>query len=228
MSDRSDPRPTESPRRTAAYLRTILGMNPVWESEQILLARRKALALSVTAAGDQCSESTDQRASRKEGLERLKHVQEKFFELSDPILMSKLDALDANRHPELAASVIRLKACAKRRQQILSMFDDRVLNQDLVAALCNSLTMPQSEARLRREEYIRSLSTRRRLRQARRSAKRIRNSYPEVFELDRDWLTIVGGLKARPIRFLQLSTDGWFMVICGISVIVGLILSWLD
>jgi hypothetical protein len=192
----SGPLSEDRQQRAKQYLRDMFAMNPVWESQQVLIHRRKTLQLPAIVGA--CSEPADyeeQQRLREQGRERLKAIQSHYFQMPSDKLQDGLRSLSADRHPELAATVSRLTIAANHRESINAMLDDPKYDRDLAIAFGRSLTLAPADAGFAKEQYLRTLSKNRNFSKVLSSIQRIEEINPALFELERDWFAAIRNSK---------------------------------
>ncbi len=174
------------------YLGDMFALNPIWESHQILIQRRRTLKLPTVVGVDvEPVDYQEQQRRREQGLERLKKIQSHYFQMTADALQAGLGSLTADRHPELAATVSRLTAAAKHRESINAMLDDPECDRELAIAFGRSLTLAPADAGFAKEQYLRTLDNRRSHAKALKSIGRIEEIDPALIDLERDWFATI-------------------------------------
>jgi hypothetical protein len=179
----------------------MLEINPVWQSASALQLRRKTLRLpnhdprQTGMDTDSVDDMVSQHQSRVRARETVTHLQKQFFHLSDEELDSGISNLDPKEVPELAPTIRRLQTAARERHSFVAMLADKHFDRELVIALGKSVVLPQSEAGYVREKYIQNLTTKTSRKRARDTSLKIQKSYPNLFALERDWLTTLQNTK---------------------------------
>ncbi|MCR9207209.1 MAG: hypothetical protein NXI28_03190 [bacterium] len=184
------------------YLRSMLDINPVWQSASALQLRRKTLRMpnhdrrQSGVDSDSVDDMVAKHQKRAKARETVTHLQQKFFHLSDDELSSGLASLNAEEVPELAPTIRRLQTAASERNSFVTMLDDKKFDRELVIALGTSVVLPQSDAGYVREKYIQNLTTKSSRKRARETSLKIQKAYPNLFALERDWLTTLQNSKS--------------------------------
>ena len=221
-------------REAKAYLHDVLELNPIWQSGQILQRRRDLLGISsqqsdatLVQANDDAIDQQRLLRMRERGRERLKHLQTKFFELSESELSAALDELTPEKFPDLAATVARLRVAAQHRDTRVALFHEPNLDSNMIHALGWILVSPPSDAGFSRESYIQSLTTSKKVRLARESANFLSQNYPLLFQLERDWLTTIAnqtmpssGTLGNAAWKPKMGTSHWILVVIVIGILV--------
>ncbi|WP_233214783.1 hypothetical protein [Rhodopirellula bahusiensis] len=191
---------TDSPAKT--YLRSMLEINPVWQSGSALQLRRQTLKLSnhdrrqSGTDSDSVDDMMSKHQNRAKARESVAHLQKQFFHLSDEELTMGLANLNADDVPELAPTIRRLKTAADERNSFVTMLADKKYDRELVIALGKSVVLPPSDAGYVREKFIQNLTTKNSRKRARETSLKIQKAYPNLFQLERDWLTTLQDRKA--------------------------------
>ncbi|WDQ15675.1 hypothetical protein [Rhodopirellula sp. P2] len=182
------------------YLRSMLEINPVWQSASALQLRRKTLRLPNHDPRQTDADSVDDMVAkhqrRAQARETVAHLQKQFFHLSDEELESGITSVNATEVPELAPTIRRLQTAARERNSFVAMLADQRFDRELVIALGKSVVLPQSDAGYIREKFIQNLTTKSSRKRARDTSLKIQKSYPNLFGLERDWLTTLQNTKA--------------------------------
>ncbi|MFG0266645.1 MAG: hypothetical protein ACF8AM_16085, partial [Rhodopirellula sp. JB055] len=190
---------TDSPAK--AYLRSMLDINPVWQSASALQLRRKTLRLpnhdprQSGVDADSVDDMVVQHQKRAKARETVTHLQKQFFHLSDDELDSALSSLSTAEVPELAPTIRRLQTAASERNSFVTMLNDKKFDRELVIALGKSVVLPQSDAGYVREKFIQNLTTKSSRKRARETSLKIQKAHPNLFALERDWLTTLQNTK---------------------------------
>ncbi|WP_236623635.1 hypothetical protein [Rhodopirellula baltica] len=191
---------SDSPAKT--YLRSMLDINPVWQSASALQLRRKTLRMpnhdrrQTGVDSDSVDDMVAKHQNRAKARETVSHLQQHFFHLSDEELSTGLASLNAEEVPELAPTIRRLQIAASERNSFVTMLADKKFDRELVIALGKSVVLPQSDAGYVREKFIQNLTTKNSRKRARETSLKIQKAYPNLFALERDWLTTLQNSKA--------------------------------
>ena len=192
------------PSKAQAYLREMFQMNPVWQSRQIVSFRRETLGLKSIAPDQPASHEDHARIER--GRERakklLKHLQDNFFQMELERLQEELQSINTDLFPELSPIVERLRVATRHRDELISLHEDASLDKELLRAFGGAIILPPAEAGFVREQYLQSLKSGSQIRKARRTANYFKQRLPDLFGLERDWLTTVSDFSRKG--------GGWF------------------
>ena len=212
MTGQSNPTPNDIGPRAKRYLGDMFGMNPVWESQNILSYRREHLRLPAIELADAgSSDNYDQQQQlRQRGRQRLKRIQEHFFQMPSDELMAHLDSLPAEKHPELASTVSRLTTAAPYRSSINAMLDDPKLDRDLVIAFGRALTLTPADAGFAKEQYLQALNRGRNYGKAVETIRQFERLNPSLIELERDWFAAIH--RQRRPWFSGVNSGVWIAV----------------
>ncbi len=170
----------------------MFAMNPMWDSQRIMLHRRKTLRLPKVAGAVGSPDDDDREQRRRdEGREQLREMQARYFQMPKEELDAGLKLLAADRHPELAATVSRLNVASNHRDSINAMLDDSRFDRDLAIAFGRSLTLTPADAGFAKEQYLQSLTRSGGYSSAIRSVRRIEEIDPALIGLERDWFIAI-------------------------------------
>lgn len=182
-------------RDPITYLADVLQRNPLYEAEQIIDSRAAFLGLDKRRDAPQ-PQRHDQQALR-EGLQtEIDAVRSKFWTLALDELFQRIDALDADRFPELQPVVRRLRTIAGLRAAFPRLASHERAYLPLVHALKRCAALPPFDAGKIKEQFLRGLSRSGDLKAARETVGMIRREFPELYELEADWLKTIEQLKA--------------------------------
>ncbi|MCC9640853.1 hypothetical protein LOC71_01100 [Rhodopirellula sp. JC740] len=216
---------------TAEYLKTMLEINPVWQSASALQLRRQKLGLpnheSQSSGEESFEEAMANHETRKQARESVATLQKQFFHLSDDELSQRLSELNPKSTPELSATIHRLKTAASERNSFVDLLADDSFDRELVVSLGKAIVLPSSEAGYVRERYLQSLTTKSVRKKAASTSKRIAAQYPALFELERDWLLTLQNPKTSGPASARYTDWGsfrlWFIVIIVVLQIIRII-----
>ncbi|MGB7347877.1 MAG: hypothetical protein WBD20_26870 [Pirellulaceae bacterium] len=186
-----------------AYVREMLEMNPMWESSAILKRRRElwgidvqssptATVSSTASAGPSSSTHVEEQADRRReerARRSLETLQTQFFQLPAEKLSQHLQFLTHDRLPEFAAVAKRLKMVAQHRNTLLKI-NHEIDDSKFTYSLLHGLVSPAAKAGSLREQYIESIIAERRVKPSCEMIRTLVQQYPEIYELERDWLNL--------------------------------------
>ncbi len=161
------------------YLGEVLALDPLQQTGRILELR----ALARASAPDK------KRSPRAAAEAEIGELREKFYELESEEVQRRLATLALDDHPDLARSRARLLRVNELRPQLEALNADKKIDRELAMALCRVLVAPSADGAGVRDRSVRLAGAGARARDARRFAKRVRRRYPEVAELEADWLS---------------------------------------
>lgn len=179
----------------------MLEINPVWQSGSALQLRRSTLGMpnhdrrQTGGQSDSVDDMVAKYQNRAKTRETVSHLQKQFFHLSDEELSSSLASLNADEVPELAPTIRRLQTAANERNSFVEMLADKKFDRELVIALGKSVVLPRSDAGYVREKFIQNLTTKSSRKRARQTCLQMEKAYPNLFALERDWLTTLQNSK---------------------------------
>lgn len=184
--------------RAGRYLTRVLQINPLENPQQVLDLRRRALGLT-RVAGDrgQPRQAVDPQLEEKRQAMRgqVQRLQSDFWTMPLDRLRANLDALDARLAPELRPTIARLRTVATCRSEFPRLATVKNADLALVRAFKLAVVKPAAEAGPMRERFLNTIKDRKRLQHAQRMTRVIRDQYPILFQLEKDWFETILKMK---------------------------------
>lgn len=168
----------------------------MWESSTIVRRRRELWsgdkptpdAAAASSPAPVVDEQADRR--REERAHRYLHkLQTEFYSLPDNKLHEYIRFLQHDRLPEFAAKAKRLEAVAKHRDELLRV-EEETCDTKFAYSLLQGLVCPASQAGSLHEQYIESIIAESRVKHSCRMVRTFVQRHPEIYQLERDWLSL--------------------------------------
>ena len=199
-----------SRERAKRYVTSMLAINPLWQSRQALELRHRVLRLPDVPGGFSSDNASQQdhgakQAALQHGRQSIKDLQDNFYTLAIEDLNHQLDAIDVSELPQLRPVVNRMRVVAANRGVIAQMFQDEKMDRPLLQAFRKSLVASPADAGYLKEQYIQSLTNKKKQAAAKRTAERVAQHYPELHRLEKDWFETL----QRPGSGKILTTSGF-------------------
>lgn len=170
------------------YLAQALTMNPLEESDAILALRAEHLGLQPKAAS--LGEQSWQREQRREQLaKRINQLRYHFWSLPIQQLRAELDHADVSGLPELQPAVDRLRIVSFCRADFPRLAQHPKTQLDLFNLLKHVAVLPPRTASTVKENFLRSVKTAGQLNDCRRMIRMMKREFPQLYQLESDWLT---------------------------------------
>jgi hypothetical protein len=208
------------------YVVGLLQMNPVEQAEAILRERNCFLGIETTPVAEPLDEvnASGRRSSLQELITALR---QSFWTTPLPQLQHTLDSLDAREFPDMEVAVRRLRHLASVRQQFRQLTDHKRTCQPLLNAFMDVVVLPPREAGAAKERALQALVATRYIKPAKRMVRMLQSEFPQLVELEPDWLNQVSKLRKgdRAVHItnagsgLNLPLPGWVIWIILIIIV---------
>lgn len=189
-------RPTE-PRD---YLRAALQLNPVEQSARILRCRTQFLGLqsSEPAAPDRAEEQAKHRVLRRQHARtRIEQLRNEFWTAPLGTVRDGIASLDVSDFPELRPALDRLHSVLVHRPRFPQLAAEPDRESNLFKALQKIVVQAPQEAAATRERFLRWLQGRpERVRPVKRMIRLLQRKFPELYELESEWLEHVKQVRS--------------------------------
>jgi hypothetical protein len=227
--------PTTTNRDPAEYLASVLPLNPIFQAEEILAARNRFLGRKESPPENAIWQLQQQREELQARINRLR---EAFWTSKPKELREALEGLQVDQFPELKLACERLAAAFRVRSEFPkiaqhSQFDPELfekLNEIAVAA-------PRDAGHTKQAFFLRTSTIPKLHRRCVKMIKALREEFPDVFELEREWLQQIE--QTAPISGKTASEKeadqragraaggvGWIAVLVAVSFIGRAVTVW--
>ncbi|MEM6692201.1 MAG: hypothetical protein AAF664_22420 [Planctomycetota bacterium] len=192
---------------TRRYLKAVLEKNPIWQSDEILELRRKALRLKPAVRLKKASDSQSKDYQQRDAMRRaVELIQREFWSMPLNELQRRLEAIDTRRAPDQAPVIKRLRTTASCRGEFPKMAKMPSMHLGLFRAFKTAVVLPPADAGYVREQFLRSINDRKEFKQIKRSIASLEKQYPMLYALERDWFQNIRSRKKPP---KAESSGGW-------------------
>jgi len=223
--------------RDESYLRGVLKLDPQFDARRIVALRAAHLDGSPPPPPD---EDGNLAARRLEQIAALARIRNGFWSAEERQLAEELDAIDAQRFPELLPEVVRLRRAAAVRGELESLAGERGRAVHFVRLLRDVCTASPREAAAMREASISALRSaqtpedRRLRRDCRRIARQVSLHCPILSAFEGAWLADVVAARtgwrttwrraAGPLAFACLLAIllVWLLEVAGLRLLRGM------
>ncbi|MEM9367630.1 MAG: hypothetical protein AAGD07_16695, partial [Planctomycetota bacterium] len=177
---------------TSEYLKLVWNLDPAAHATEILQARNQAGIAGADAFEQQARVPLAKKELAAEPVSEdmvtVDQIRRDFFDLTTEVVARHLTVLGVDANPVEMATVERLTQINASRVSLNQLLDDASLDEELRTAIRKSLLETPAQAALIQEGYLKKLISPERKRSASVSARVIRDRYPEIHLLQRDWL----------------------------------------
>ncbi len=180
-------------QRTVAYLKRSLQLNPLYESDQIIRHRSKALGL--TQAKNLLT-SSSLAARRGRLLKKIDAIRADCW--TEPVepLLAKLEALKLDDQPDLLRTAERLEIILTNRQHLPPLAQHEDFDEKFLTCFKQILTLPPRELAIPREKVVASFRNRKLRKRGMKMIELLEQEVPELCLLEQDWLDSLKRQKA--------------------------------
>jgi hypothetical protein len=225
------------------YLQRMLKLNPLNEADDAVRLRNRFLGIATsTVAADSSAEET--LKLRESLLKRIDRIRDAFWTADSEALQRNLTSLNVSRHPDLRATVERLLRALEVRPQFPQLLDHRSTDANLFNVFKRAAIMPRKDAAELKQRLLAKVRTRDQRRRVSRMAKRVKRSFPDLYELEPEWwdqlLSFKSSILYLPANVLgRIGGEipesagvgvflwGMFLLMC-LSIIVPLIITFFN
>lgn len=193
-----------NPEIAKAYIREMLDLNPMWQSETILRRRRELWLGDVeqtqslrpaTTTGHSSLDSrpNDQLADRRRAEKAarcLEKLENEFYALPEEKLFQLIDFLHHERLPEFHTKAKRLRLVAEHRSTLITV-EEQTGDKKFAYSLMHSLVRPASLAGSLKEQYIEAIISEKRVKQSCRMVRQFVDAHPSIYALQPDWFDLI-------------------------------------
>jgi hypothetical protein len=182
----------------AAYLQRALQMNPVRQAAELLALRRKFHGLeSQTASAIAVHETSDVRRDRERVARQLDRLRDEFWALSVQEVQDALNKLNLEPFPDLAQIGVQLQRLLNVRPEWDRLKQQAGFDADFGAQVERLLVSSPRDVHHVREEILRGLQSKSKVKAAQRTVKAILRTAAGVYALEREWFQRVSAAKYR-------------------------------
>lgn len=170
------------------YLRSVLALDPASRTESILAARELRRASKQATAAPSRGPAHYQGPSHQQLSAELASVRESFFERPPDVVAAELAALPLARFADLEHAAARLARVNALRDELEQLAADSSVDAFLVRKLRQLLVAEPTEAASLRSQALLAARQPKQAKASRRFAETLSKSYPELAELEKEWL----------------------------------------
>lgn len=170
------------------YLRSVLALDPASRTESILAARELRRASKQAPAAPSTGSAHYRGPSHQQLSAELANVRESFFERPPDVVGAELAALPLARFADLEYAAARLARVNTLRNKLDQLAADASVDAFLVRKLRQLLVAEPTEAASLRSQALLAARQPKQAKTSRRFAETLSKSYPELAELEKEWL----------------------------------------
>jgi hypothetical protein len=199
-------RPTPEARRLK-YVARALAMNPLERADEIVQLRNRCLGIRQPAV-EAAAASSDVDEKRENARMVIDHARKRFWNMDLRKLKRDLNSLQLDEFPDLQHAAFRLQVTADYRHLLPRLAEHRDFDPDLFAALKKVFVCPPRDAGDVKERTLQSLGDPQRRRRSQRMARLLGREFPELYDLEEDWLDSIIHYKPRRAASSAASSGG--------------------
>lgn len=177
----------KKPAGAAAYLARTLRMNPLYEADQVIALRSRALRLK--SDKPQPANVADLGKRRTDALARIEAIRKECWSAPPEQLLSRLDSLELDGLPDVQAAANRLKVVANNRAKLPQLASHKHFDGEFFSCLKTVLAESPRETAVLREQVLASFRSGKLRKRGRRMIKLLESKLPEVYALESDWFS---------------------------------------
>jgi hypothetical protein len=177
------------------HLKQVLALNPLFEAETILERRHRFLGITVRRAVARVADSEQSSEQRELARRMIDDVRNKFWGMPLETLRAHLDAVDFRPFPELKAAADRLRMVATFRPDFPRLAQHPKTHLSLFGFFKNAVVLPPREAGAYKERCLQNLAASDALKVCQNMVRMMRKEFPDLYQLESDWLSQIGKLK---------------------------------
>jgi hypothetical protein len=186
--------PKTANRDPAEYLASVLLLNPIFQADEILAARDRFLGRESQA--DASPEIWQLQEQREELQTQIDLVRENFWTMKPKELREALEALKVDQFPDLSLATERLRAAFRVRSEFPKLSQHKHSDQELFEKLKEiAVAAPREAGRTKQAFFLRTSANLKLHRRCRAMIKTMRKEFPELFQLEREWLQQIESTK---------------------------------
>ena len=181
--------PSDLTTKRLQYLKKVLPLHPAGEAETIISSRQQFHGLESGIEGEEQHEEMLEQRQRLQTL--LDKIRENFWQSPLQPLQAKLESLETEQFPDLANAIHRMRVMARFRSHFVQLTDHKKFDGKFFEKLKRLLVMPPKEAPAFKNRLFKPLIDNENRKIAQGMIKLLKKKLPEVFELEREWFTMV-------------------------------------
>lgn len=186
--------PKTANRDPAEYLASVLLLNPIFQADEILAARDRFLGRE--SQGDASQEIWQLQEQREELQTQIDLVRENFWTMKPKELRAALEDLKVDQFPDLSLAAERLQAAFRVRSEFPTLSQHKHCDQELFEKLKEiAVAAPREAGRTKQAFFLRTSANLKLHRRCRAMIKTLRKEFPELFQLEREWLQQIESTK---------------------------------
>lgn len=186
--------PKTANRDPAEYLASVLLLNPIFQADEILAARDRFLGRESQA--DASQEIWQLQEQREELQTQIDSLRENFWTTKPKELRETLERLKVQQFPDLALAAERLRAAFRVRSEFPTLLQHKHCDQELFEKLKEiAVAAPREAGRTKQAFFLRTSANLKLHRRCRAMIKTLRKEFPELFQLEREWLQQIESTK---------------------------------
>ncbi len=223
-------------RPVQAYLSRVLRLNPLQDPQAVLAERRRALGLKAVNTSLPGSSLTPRsHEKRRQVGDYVTRLQNDFWTMPLDQLRHSINAIDVREMPELRPTMARLRTAASCRGEFPRLTTVPNADLPLIHAFKSVVVRPAGDAGPIRERFLRSIRDRDRLKKVQRMVKFIKQEYPMLFQLEKNWFETILTMNRRSVASataaggdsggLELSIPYWLIVV--VVIVIRVLFSFL-
>ena len=201
---------TEISERDLVYANLVLQRDPVLESDAIAWMRERYNQTASEKTGQNPLLRARRSTTREHAKKELQALHEDRLTPDESSWTKRLEALQLEGDPDLAAWRDRLALFRELRPVWQEAYDDSKISRRVLESLAQIATANDDQAARLRTELLRSVGNK----NASVSAKTLRNDFPELVDLDPDWVQRLKTVRVdRDLATKRFRLGGSFFII---------------
>lgn len=178
--------PKTANRDPAEYLASVLPLNPIFQAEEILAARNRFLGRKESPTESETWQLQEQRETLHAQINTLR---ERFWTNPPKELREALEGLAVEPFPDLKLASDRLRAALRVRAEFPKLAQHPKCEQELFEKLKEvAVASPRDAGRTKQAFFLRTSANLKLYRRCVAMIQVLRKEFPEVFDLEADWL----------------------------------------
>lgn len=185
--------PVKNRPAPADYLAQALRMNPLEQAADVIRLRNRFLGVADASSATRGPDPQDLRGKMAR---RIEAIREHFWTVDLKRLRRELASLKVDALPDLRMAADRLQAVMEFRSEFPRLAGHPNVELELFNDYKRAVTLTRREAAAIKTAVLDRLRSRDRIKRYQKMVRMMRREFPELYELEEDWLQQI--LKARP------------------------------
>lgn len=184
------------------YLNKLLSLDPLYSSAEIVALRNERIGRATASRAERIDQN-EIADSRRQIESSLQTLRAKFWSSSEAEIEAQLASFDLSLLPDLRGDISRLRSTNGLRDKFQLLADHRHADSELVSTLAEIVVLPSLAAEVKRRRFLdRTGLDRYDIRRRVKAAKLIRKKFPNIAEMEPNWLR-----EVTQLAYLNVSPD---------------------